>query len=635
MSKGVAEGYETERSLRRSRRQRKVRTPVVSSDSSGTESIDSNNETSVGWNLGGFQSEVEGNEYSFDEFSNTAQFGYNKKSSVTHSEMSNKESNERTGRTKESVDSGRCETPGRHMDEFMRTYLEQQARRDEMERERREEERREQREREEAARKREEYLFESPREARAVVPPPVRPLIIGLPHMKEGDDIETFIPILEASLRLNEVPCGNWKKQLISQIPLKSLIPIEPVLQSDDSSYQDVVNALMGGSNMTFCSAAEDMCSGERGRLWELDIRSSMTKLKQLVSRVTRDADTKHETVECVVVALMRDWLVYPLKSYVDMSRKFQVNEFVSTCEEWERSQPRGTQCFRKNKVSVAAPGKVGGNGNPFGTRKPLSCFNCGKSGHISRECRSRPQGEAVTAPVATAAPAATTAAKGKGEVLCFRCNGKGHKSPNCPTKPKSNRKVCMNDSEPVIVQQEELFGSIGSCNLSVTVDTGAQISIVPLECVRADQLTGRKQNVRSLQGALVEGEACRVQFVIVEKTFDREAVAVKGDLINWVPCMQIPLTPKTELEYIMELAGEKARTGKEQRYLPIRVQDGVLHSGYLVSGDGDLSLSLDDDIEEPVVVVESTIRAVGEGEIIESDVEERSVEGTPPLVKR
>jgi len=114
------------------------------------------------------------------------------------------------------------------------------------------------------------------------------------------------------------------------------------------------------------------------------------------VRRVTSDADTKEETIECVAVALMRDRLVPSLKSYVDITRRYKLGEFVSTCEEWERSQPRGTPCFRKSRSSVTVQGRAQGNSQPYPLKKPLTCFTCGKVGHMSRECRSRPPGEAA-----------------------------------------------------------------------------------------------------------------------------------------------------------------------------------------------------------------------------------------------
>jgi len=117
-------------------------------------------------------------------------------------------------------------------------------------------------------------------------------------------------------------------------------------------------------------------------------------------------------------------------------------------------------------------------------------------------------------------------------------------------------------------LQEEELFGKVNSCGLSVTIDTGAQISIVPLECVEPDQMMGRKMKVRSFQGAMVEGEACIVNFEFGERTFEREAVAVAGNIINWTPCFQVSFSTGDDLDYLKELARHRQGTLGEQLYV-------------------------------------------------------------------
>jgi len=396
-------------------------------------------------------------------------------------------------RDTESKDSGRGSTFGPSMTEFMQVFFEEQKRRDEIDRKRRDEEHKEQKRsyemerlrsneehtrreaerkaereqraeelaaREEANRAMEEWLFRSLRDNR---PAPMHApnFTIDLPKMK-GDEIEAFLTIFEAALRMSDVPVNAWKAKLTSHIPLKSLVKVESVIQQEDATYDGLVEALMGCTTLSFCSAAEDLCTGERGRLWEFEGRQTATKIRQLVKKVACDAESKDQMTDSITVALMRNRLVPSLKSYVDTARRFQIGDFLGTCEDWERSEPRGTSWFRKNRGGQIALGRQQGSNGPYPAKRPVTCFTCGKSGHMSRECRSRPPGEAVTAPMADEAPAASGSSRGKGEIVCFRCNQKCHKAPNCPIKPNGNRKVQLPERVSLSLQHEELFGSVG-----------------------------------------------------------------------------------------------------------------------------------------------------------------------------
>jgi len=177
---------------------------------------------------------------------------------------------------------------------------------------------------------------------------------------------------------------------------------------------------------------------------------------------------------------------------------------------------------------------------------------------------------EAVTAPVATAAPAAPTRGPPKPEVTCFRCRAKGHKAPDCPSRPKSNRRVRLPENEPLELNEEELFGAVNGFDTCITVDTGAQISVVPKQFVLSTQWMGNVRKVKAFQGTVVEGEECSVEFKIGGRTFSREAVAVDGELIHWTPCFRVPLASEDML-FMVELAKEK--DGKEvQLYHPPRM---------------------------------------------------------------
>jgi len=603
MSREVTEGNK-ERVLRRSRRHR---TAVVSESNSSTDSIGSEAETVVGWNTEDVvvtdreESEsVEGREYSFGEFSNTAyhDLKFGKKS----------EEFDKEGRmSKEaSKDSGRGVTPDAGLGDFMRLYLDEQrridnrreqerreeiARREEERREeiaRREEERRETREREEReraeARDREERMWQAMNRVAATPDPePRAKSMISLPFMKEGEEITEFLPQFEAALDWGKVPQDQKRELLISHLPISLLMRVKSQVD-DDGSYEELVRALNSSSTLTFSAAAEDLCTGERGRIWEMTGSKAIARVKGLVSQVTKDADTKPDMIECITVALVRDKLVPSLKSYIDSARRFGIDDFRSACEEWERAQPNQTSWFKKRTLPGAGSRVQGSNGQ-FQGKRSVVCYSCGKSGHVSRECRSRPQGEAVTTPAPTAVPAAPSRANAKADVTCFRCRAKGHKSPDCPLKPKSNRRVILPDSDPFVLQHDEEFGSIGDCKLCVTVDSAAQLSLVPKECVRPDQFTGKKQWVMAFNGALEEGDMCRVDITVAGRIFPREAVALPGDTIRWKPCLSVHHGPQDDMLFLVALPRERRLRGQgEVKYQPPKMINGKLQSRYLVS---------------------------------------------------
>jgi len=380
----VAESQETRR-LRRSNRTRPGVVPFV---------VGRNNHS---------ESEGEGSEESFGDFSATTQFNFNKRREF-------KEELE-VAMSRESKDSEKGNTPEPGLSDFMRMYMEDQRRRDERDRirreeqERRDEESRVRREEEREARQAEaernlavqQRLMEAlmTKQAAVVEEPNSR---IRLPTMKEGEEMEKFISVFETALKLKEVPRGLWKDELVSHLHLEVLSEIDETLQRGGATYEEIVYALKGGNSVTFCGAAEDLCSGERGTVFELEARPALRRMKHLYKTVAGDACSVDEMAEALAVARMRDHVVPALKTCIDTGKRFGYKDFGDCCEEWVKSQPKGTSCFKKPRLSFTTPARGVGVNQPQ-VKKGLACFSCGKVGHLARECRSRPLGEAVTAP--------------------------------------------------------------------------------------------------------------------------------------------------------------------------------------------------------------------------------------------
>ena len=168
-------------------------------------------------------------------------------------------------------------------------------------------------------------------------------------------------------------------------------------MQDQDSSYEEIKEALLGFTAMSFSSAAEDFCMAERGRLTKLEPRLAIEKMTKLVDKITKAAADVLEAGELMVVATTRNWLVPPLKTYVNMSKSFGLQNFVRTIEEWERSQPAGTPWFKDNSPIQQQPGSLRYSSHLY--KKSINCFHCGKAGHVSHECCSRIASEKQSMP--------------------------------------------------------------------------------------------------------------------------------------------------------------------------------------------------------------------------------------------
>ena len=64
---------------------------------------------------------------------------------------------------------------------------------------------------------------------------------------------------------------------------------------------------------------------------------------------------------------------------------------------------------------------------------------------------------------------------------------------------------------------------------MPVTCDTGADITIVPEECVRNDQFTGDTCDVDSFNKVRCTGKKCKVVVTIAGRQFHRDAVTQPG----------------------------------------------------------------------------------------------------------
>ena len=278
--------------------------------------------------------------------------------------------------------------------------------------------------------------------------------------------------------------------------------------------------------------------------------------------------------------------------------------------------------------------------------KKRLFCYHCGKPGHVSKECRTRLAAERASTnpsqpleskPTPTAqAPIRTD----KKDIVYFTCQQKGQKSPQCPQKVQRVKRIQIPRNRVIPLKHNELFVSIRGHSLPITCDSGADVTVVPEECVRDEEFTGESCTLDTFNKVKTVGRKCNVQIQVEDRIFVREAVTQPGADLSWTACLSVSFSNLDELQFITEQMRKKQPLAEEQLcYLPPTMEDGVLKSAVMVS-DG--TLVGEASVDAPVTPSELTPRSeeepadneqAGESREGESSVEAERVECLVPDV--
>ena len=160
----------------------------------------------------------------------------------------------------------------------------------------------------------------------------------------------------------------------------------------------------------------------------------------------------------------------------------------------------------------------------------------------------------------------------------CYSCGIVGYKSPECPCcnkpaepekdkeavskkkekQPKRQVMVSVDESDRENTTMATLYGQ----QLSVLLDTGAQMTVVPEELIPPVAHTGKKVTLRSFVGSTREvGTAC-VSFVFGDIEWKGEVVTVNGEQLDGRALLAVNVKDEVAWKIMMDYA-EKERSNK------------------------------------------------------------------------
>ena len=457
---------------------------------------------------------------------------------------------------------------------------------------------REERERQVAA-EREVQLIATLKAAQPAVPQTVHLESTKLPVMTKGEDVQVFLELFESALVAGGVPEAKWLPKLHASLDTETKLTIKETITNPLMTYDDVKTALVGQTHLTFAAASESLMTMEHGAITKLPIRQAVQKVARLFEKLTTEAVTMREMCLYSAVAVTRAALSREAKQYVDVKGSCECNSFCCSLEEWQRTNPGRPVWDSRGKYNVERP--VFSPRQPFRTpgqtRKSGECFYCGKAGHFAAECRSRPAGERQPffrqdTPTPTQQPAARPEGpkptrgvqRSLADTTCFHCQQRGHISPNCPAKKKIKKVRVMQD-RIASLKNNEMFGAVGPHRMPITLDTGAEVTVVPAEAVEPHQLNGETKTLRSFNNGESTGNVCIVDISIGDKSFRKQAVTQPGESLGWSVCLCMDLSDLEERTFLTnQIAARAGMPHSETLYVPPEVRDGILVSGVPVS---------------------------------------------------
>ena len=147
-----------------------------------------------------------------------------------------------------------------------------------------------------------------------------------------------------------------------------------------------------------------------------------------------------------------------------------------------------------------------------------------------------------------------------------------GHKKPECPVKKKASV-VKVGPSR--VLRRNEMLATVGGISMPVTLDTGAEVSVLPAEadCVlryTGEQVTlmGVLDNLTSRTAPLAEAE-----LTIGGEVVKTVAAMVPGEFIKWEGALAFDTDDSSSLDSLIRLNKVRvARYKDDRKYSPVMV---------------------------------------------------------------
>ena len=379
---------------------------------------------------------------------------------------------------------------------------------------------------------------------------------VKLPTMEKGMEIESFLELFEMALIVAKVPEEKWVARLHAAVDSDTKLLAREAFVNPTTTFDEAKAALTGQQHMSFSAASEAMMTLDDGKVTKMTIRQGAQRVANCLKKARDQAPTWAETHFYGAVAIMRFYMHPEVKTYLDLKGIEKPEDYFRAVDEWQRTHPgKHVWDMRAKGLGDRQSYKQGGTN----IRRQGECYICRKPGHFAAECHSRFGGNrqpfvrqetpgTTQQPIARPeGPKPTRGVTRPGtDLTCFNCHQKGHISPNCPAKKKV-KKVQVLEDRIVSLNTNEIFGEVGPHRMPITLDTGAEVTVVSAEAVEPHQFSGETKTLRAFNNGESTGKVCTVDISLGGQVFRKQAVTQPGESLGWSVCLSLDLTDPAE----------------------------------------------------------------------------------------
>ena len=348
--------------------------------------------------------------------------------------------------------------------------------------------------------------------------------VSAIQNYRDSDDIEDYLLTSERKLKAGDIPEEEWVAILASKLGGKVGSAWQDLLMAE-GCYQDVKAGLLKVCGYTpklagevFFGFRQDAMKGmSADQLWHRGV--------QLLRRIVALARLEPG----VEFALMKAWIwsIVPRRARMLLDSRVVTSsgELIGVLQdhlvmEGERGEGQVAVFRRQNHGSEPSTGNVNSDKKIVG-----SCFKCGKTGHKAADCWQKSSGAGSGA----SKPSSSGSVSGR-TIVCYTCGVEGHKSTQCTKVKQEKPSPKEGQAKPVrrlwhrVERDSVVKGVVNGKEVSIVLDSGATISVVPEDMVGEELKTGEIVSVMAFQSKEpVNLPIARVKFKIEHLEWEEE----------------------------------------------------------------------------------------------------------------